>query len=73
MQLRGSEVLFTSEEKNDTWCGAEGRACVDCTRDIAGRDRDTKCADRLVTATLAEKIAKLSRYVRAVWPKSNPA
>lgn len=70
VQLRGAQVLFTSEEKNDTWCGAENRSCVDCTNDIAGRERDTKCADRLMTPSLAEKISKLSRYVRAVWPRS---
>ena len=69
MQVRGSDVLFSSEEKEESWCGAPGRACVDCTRAVVGRDRDSKCADRLMTTSLAEKIAELSRLVRTMWPK----
>ena len=70
-QLVGNSILFASEEATTaTWCGYPGRPCIRCTDKIAGYDDALKCADRMMTSSLASTTSLLGKYVTAEWPDS---
>ncbi|VDI62410.1 Hypothetical predicted protein [Mytilus galloprovincialis] len=68
-QMVGSDVLFASEEADTAvWCGYPGRLCARCTTKPAGYDDVDKCADRMMTSSLASKTSLLGKYVSSEWP-----
>lgn len=68
-QLVGNSILFASEEATTaTWCGYPGRPCIRCTDKIAGHDDALKCADRMMTSSLASTTSLLGKCVTAEWP-----
>ena len=70
-QMFGNSVLFASEEAESAqWCGYPGRQCVRCTNNVVGDDDVLKCADRMMTSTLASSTSLLGKYVTAEWPQS---
>ncbi|XP_071181101.1 uncharacterized protein [Mytilus edulis] len=68
-QMVGSDVLFASEEADTAvWCGYPGRSCARCTTKPAGYNDVDKCADRMMTSSLASKTSLLGKYVTSEWP-----
>ncbi|KAJ8312551.1 hypothetical protein KUTeg_009924 [Tegillarca granosa] len=69
-QLFGDFILFASEESQADWCGDEFRSCISCVNKTVGDEEDaySKCADRMMTTTMATHITKLGRFIKAEWP-----
>ncbi|KAH3802556.1 uncharacterized protein LOC127837090 [Dreissena polymorpha] len=67
-QLWGNYVLFSAEERNATWCGNRGRACVDCRDHVVSDTVNDACADRIVSTELAASVSRLAKFIEAEWP-----
>eukprot|EP00118_Oscarella_pearsei_P021009 m.233549 g.233549 ORF g.233549 m.233549 type:complete len:2254 (+) comp40090_c2_seq1:205-6966(+) len=68
VQYPGSQVAFSSEEKDDAWCGWSNRKCVDCRTQTKGYSMMMKCADRVMSMRLMNRLAILQRMVAKELP-----
>lgn len=62
--MSGDQVAFANEERGAKWCGRPDRSCVDCRTSIAGSSEELRCADRVMTERLADRILTLGRLVK---------
>ena len=70
VQMMGGVILFLSEESSHDWCGEPGRECIECVSGIKGKDDVMKCADRMMSKTLAVKLDRLGHWIIEEWSDS---
>ena len=69
LQFAGDQALFENEERSEQWCGVPSVSCVDCRWSIAGSSTQLKCADRMMSERLEDRVWRLARLVKREWPK----
>ena len=69
IQFAGDQALFENEERSEQWCGVPGASCVDCRWSIAGSSTKLKCADRMMSERLEDRVWRLAQLVKREWPK----
>ncbi|XP_070580394.1 uncharacterized protein [Ptychodera flava] len=70
VQYAGRNIEFENAESLSSWCGTQGRACVDCKAGIKGSTPDSRCADRVMSTRLISVIKYLQMMVRNHWSAS---
>lgn len=66
------DIEFACEEKQESWCGFEDRACASCAPHSISDSAWQRPADRVMSPQLGERIKKVAALVQKHIPNSKP-